>query len=103
MRYGTLPVVRETGGLKDTVIPYNKHTNEGDGFSFKNYNAHEFKDTLLMAINLYNNNQHVFRILQNQAMRKDFSLTNMGNKYLILYQKLLIHKGDNNYGTLKLF
>ncbi|NLN50366.1 MAG: glycogen synthase [Acholeplasmataceae bacterium] len=89
MRYGTLPVVRETGGLKDTVIPYNKHTNEGDGFSFKNYNAHEFKDTLLMAINLYNNNQHVFRILQNQAMRKDFSLTNMGNKYLTLYQKII--------------
>lgn len=89
MRYGSLPVVRETGGLKDTVIPYNKYTNEGDGFSFKNYNAHEFKDTLLSAISLYNNNQHTFRILQTQAMKKDFSLERMGESYLSLYQDIL--------------
>lgn len=89
MRYGTLPVVRETGGLKDTVIPYNKYTNEGNGFSFSNYNAHEFKDTLITAINLYNNNQYVFRILQTHAMNMDFSLTEMGNKYIDLYKKLI--------------
>ncbi len=88
MRYGTLPVVRETGGLKDTVIPYNKYTNQGVGFSFQNYNAHEFKDTLLMAISLYNNNQHVFRILQNQAMKQDFSLQKMASEYIKLYKLL---------------
>jgi starch synthase len=89
MRYGTLPVVRETGGLKDTVIPYNKYTNEGNGFSFANYNAHEFKDTLIMAVNLYINNQYVFRILQTHAMNRDFSLTDMGNKYLNLYKNIM--------------
>ncbi len=89
MRYGTLPVVRETGGLKDTVNPYNKFTNEGEGFSFSNYNAHEFKDALLSAISLYNNNQHVFRILQTQAMKKDFSLQTMGEEYLKLYKTIL--------------
>lgn len=89
MRYGSLPVVRETGGLKDTVTPYNKYTNEGDGFSFKNYNAHEFKYAILKAINLYNNNQPVFRILQKQAMEKNFSLEIMGDKYLDLYKKII--------------
>ncbi len=89
MRYGSLPVVRETGGLKDTVIPYNKYTNEGDGFSFTNYNAHEFKDTLLSAIHLFNNNQLTFRILQTQAMKKDFSLESMGEKYIDLYNTIL--------------
>lgn len=89
MRYGCLPVVRETGGLKDTVMPYNKYTNEGNGFSFANYNAHEFKDTLLTGIHLYNNNQHVFRLLQTQAMNSDFSLTEMSKNYIALYNKLL--------------
>lgn len=89
MRYGCLPIVRETGGLKDTVMPYNKYTNEGNGFSFANYNAHEFKDALLTGIHLYNNNQHVFRLLQTQAMNSDFSLTEMGKNYLALYKKLL--------------
>lgn len=89
MRYGTLPIVRETGGLKDTVVPYNKYTNEGNGFSFANYNAHEFKDTLLTAIDLYNNNQYVFRLLQQQAMNEDFSLVEMGKKYLDLYKKIV--------------
>jgi starch synthase len=89
MRYGSLPVVRETGGLKDTVIPYNKYTNEGDGFSFRNYNAHEFKNTLLSAIDLYNNNQTAFRTIQQHAMEKNFSLEVMGDKYLSLYKKTL--------------
>lgn len=89
MRYGTLPIVRETGGLKDTVNPYNKYTDEGDGFSFANYNAHEFKDTLLAAIHLYNNNQHVFRLLQTQAMKNDFSQELMGKNYIDLYKKII--------------
>lgn len=88
MRYGSLPVVRETGGLKDTVIPYNKYTNEGDGFSFQNYNAHEFKSILLKAIDLYNNNQTAFRTLQQHAMDKNFSLEVMGDKYLDLYRNI---------------
>ncbi len=89
MRYGSLPVVRETGGLKDTVTPYNKYTNEGDGFSFTNYNAHEFRDALFRAINLFNNNQTVFRTLQTHAMKNDFSLEAMGTKYLDLYKTII--------------
>jgi len=57
MRYGTLPIVRETGGLKDTVDSYNKYTGEGNGFSFKNYNAHEMFDSIQRAIEIYNNKE----------------------------------------------
>lgn len=89
MRYGTLPIVRETGGLKDTVIPYNKYTDEGTGFSFTNYNAHEMMEQIITATNLYNNNQHVFRLLQKQALNQDFSLTKMGQGYLNIYHKLM--------------
>lgn len=89
MRYGTLPIVRETGGLKDTVIAYNKYTDEGTGFSFKNYNAHEMMEQIVTSVNLYNNNQHVFRLLQKQAINQDFSLNKMGQGYLNVYNKLL--------------
>ncbi|MDD4090472.1 MAG: glycogen/starch synthase [Acholeplasmataceae bacterium] len=89
MRYGTLPIVRETGGLKDTVIPYNKYTNEGTGFSFKNYNAHEMMATIISAVNLFNNNQPVFKSLQKQALNQDYSLKKMGRDYLNLYQKII--------------
>ncbi len=89
MRYGTLPIVRETGGLKDTVIPYNKYTDEGTGFSFRNYNAHEMMEQIIVSTNLYNNNKHVFRLLQKQALKQDYSLNKMGQGYLNLYNKLI--------------
>ena len=89
MRYGTLPVVRETGGLKDTVEPFNKFTGEGVGFSFANYNAHEFKDALERAIDLHNNNQVAWRTLIKRAMKQDHSLNRMAEEYLDLYRKIL--------------
>ncbi|CCV66130.1 Glycogen synthase [Paracholeplasma brassicae] len=89
MRYATLPVVRETGGLKDTVIPYNKYTKEGNGFSFANYNAHELRDVLLSAISLHNNDKKSWRILQRHALNEDFSLNKMGIAYLELYQEII--------------
>lgn len=88
MRYGTLPVVRETGGLKDTVMPYNQYTGEGYGFSFANYNAHEFKDALERAIDLHNNNQPAWRKLIKQAMKQDNSLHKMASEYVDLYKKI---------------
>lgn len=89
MRYGTIPVVRETGGLKDTVEPFNKFTGEGVGFSFANYNAHEFKDALERAIELHNNNLVAWRVLIQRAMRQDHSLHRMAEEYLNLYDKIL--------------
>ena len=89
MRYGTLPVVRETGGLKDTVEPYNKYTGEGVGFSFANYNAHEFKDALERAIDLHNNDTDAWRKLISRAMKQDHSLNRMAEDYLDLYKKIL--------------
>jgi starch synthase len=93
MRYGALPVVRETGGLKDTVMPYNKYTNEGVGFSFANYNAHEFKDAVERALDLYNNNQTAWREMVKRAMKKDHSLKRMALDYIDLYQKII--KGEH--------
>lgn len=89
MRYGCLPLVRETGGLKDTVMPYNKYTKEGHGFSFANYNAHELKQVLLDAILLHTNNPSDWRILVQAAMRQDHSLEQMGKEYLSLYQEII--------------
>ena len=93
MRYGALPVVRETGGLKDTVMPYNKYTNECVGFSFANYNAHEFKDAVERALDLYNNNQTAWREMVKRAMKKDHSLKRMALDYIDLYQKII--KGEH--------
>ena len=89
MRYGCLPLVRETGGLKDTVTPYNKYTKDGHGFSFSNYNAHELKQVLLDAILLYANNQDDWKILVRNAMKQDHSLEQMGKEYLELYERIL--------------
>ncbi|MDY0210577.1 MAG: glycogen synthase [Acholeplasma sp.] len=89
MRYGCLPLVRETGGLKDTVMPYNKYTKEGHGFSFANYNAHELKQVLLDSILLYANNPDDWKVLVKNAMKQDHSLDQMGLEYLALYQNIL--------------
>lgn len=89
MRYGTLPVVRETGGLKDSVIPYNQYTGEGTGFSFRNYNAHELLFTLQSAINLFYQKPESFMHLRLQAMAADFSWSTSAHAYRTLYLKLL--------------
>jgi starch synthase len=88
MRYGTLPVVRETGGLCDTVKPYNRFTGEGTGFSFANYNAHELLFTVREAADLYRKERAVWRRIQKNACALDFSWRVSADRYTSLYEGL---------------
>ncbi len=88
MRYGTLPVVRETGGLRDSVQPYNKYTGEGTGFSFANFNAHELLACIDSAIEIYKKKPDDWNRLINNAMSADFSWTASAKKYRQLYREL---------------
>ncbi len=85
MRYGTLPIVRETGGLKDTVVPYNEFTGEGTGFSFTNFNGDEMGDAVFRAARLFWDNRDAWNQLVTQAMSQDFNWTRSADKYLDLY------------------
>ncbi|MDY4216301.1 MAG: glycogen synthase GlgA [Collinsella sp.] len=85
MRYGTLPIVRETGGLKDTVKPYNEFTGEGTGFSFSHFNGDEMGDAVFRAARLFWDNREAWNQLVTQAMSQDFSWTRSADKYLDLY------------------
>ncbi|NLC72588.1 MAG: glycogen synthase [Ruminococcaceae bacterium] len=89
MRYGTLPIVRETGGLKDSVMPYNKYTGEGNGFSFSNYNAHEMKEAVYTAVRLYRDDRAAFNKLLRCAMETDFDFLRCAEHYARLYIKML--------------
>ncbi len=89
LRYGTLPIVRETGGLKDTVIPYNEYEGTGTGFSFANYNAHEMFFTLKYAMSVYYDRKREWNKLIDRAMAADFSWASSARKYEALYRKLL--------------
>lgn len=89
MRYGTLPIVRETGGLRDSVQPYNRFTGEGTGFSFANFNAYELADTIRRALALYHNDHDAYCRVQRQAMSQDFSFTRSAEDYAHLYLLLL--------------
>ena len=84
MKYGSLPVVRETGGLRDTVTPFNQFTLEGNGFSFSNYNAHDFLDAIKRTIDTYQD-KPVFKHLIETAMEEDFSWIRSADEYLALY------------------
>ncbi len=84
LRYGTLPVVRATGGLRDTVVPYNESTDEGNGFSFENYNAHDMLDTVRYALNIYSNKQRM-NSLRKRAMNQDLSFQKSSLAYAKLY------------------
>lgn len=86
MRYGTLPVVRETGGLKDTVIPYNYETGEGTGFSFANFNGDEMGDAVFRGARLFWDNRDAWNNVVTQAMTQDFSWTRSASKYMDLYR-----------------
>lgn len=88
MRYGTLPIVRETGGLKDSVQPYNQYTGAGNGFSFANYNAHELLFTIKLALAAYNNTAAWGRLVQN-ALSADFSWRRSAGQYADVYRQLL--------------
>lgn len=87
MRYGTLPIVREAGGLKDTVIPYNEFTGEGTGYSFANINAHELLFTIKNAINVYKNDRDNHNRLIKNAMKQDIDWKKSAEKYLQLYEQ----------------
>jgi starch synthase len=89
MRYGTVPIVRETGGLKDTVIPYNQYTGEGTGFSFANYNAHELLFTAQKAVRIYREEKDTWQRLRAQAFQQDFSWGNSAGQYVQLYTQLI--------------
>lgn len=88
MRYGTLPIVRETGGLKDTVAPYNQFTGEGTGFSFANFNGEEMADTVFRAARLFWDDRAAFNKLVDNAMAADFSWTRSADVYMAMYHNL---------------
>ena len=89
LRYGTVPIVRETGGLKDTVEPYNEYEGKGTGFSFANYNAHEMLDTINYAKYIYYNKKREWNKIIDRAMAADFSWNTSAKKYQELYDWLI--------------
>ena len=89
LRYGTLPIVRETGGLKDTVIPYNEYEGTGTGFSFANYNAHEMFNTLKYAQYIYYEKKREWNKMVDRAMAADFSWANSAKQYEEMYNWML--------------
>ena len=89
LRYGTVPIVRETGGLKDTVEPYNEYESTGTGFSFANYNAHEMMNTINYAKHVFYNKKREWNKIVDRGMLKDFSWTSSAKKYQKLYDGLL--------------
>ncbi|MBQ6263602.1 MAG: glycogen synthase [Clostridia bacterium] len=88
LKYGTPPIVRETGGLKDTVVPYNEYTDEGTGFSFRNYDAYEMKDTIGYAVSVYKNKNRWNGIIK-RAMSADFGWKNSADEYVKVYEKVM--------------
>ncbi|MBQ4075118.1 MAG: glycogen synthase GlgA [Clostridia bacterium] len=89
LRYGTLPVVRETGGLRDTVLSYNEANNAGNGFSFFNYNAHDMLYTLRRALYFYRSQKDTWALLQRRGMTGDYSWMHSAEVYLSLYRDML--------------
>jgi starch synthase len=89
MRYGTIPIVRETGGLKDSVIPYNQYTGEGNGFSFRNPNAQELLWVTRMACDIRMNKKMIWKKIMKQAMERDFSWGASAKKTIQLYHRVL--------------
>lgn len=88
LRYGTVPIVRETGGLKDTVEPYNEYECTGTGFSFRNYNAHEMLGTIRYAKDVYYNRKREWNKIIDRGMAKDFSWVNSAKQYEELYRNM---------------
>ena len=88
MRYGTIPIVRETGGLKDTVEAYNEYENTGTGFSFTEYNAHDMLHVIKYAESVFKNNKKAWNEMMIRDMNKDFSWEASARRYEALYDKL---------------
>ncbi len=89
LRYGTVPIVRETGGLKDTVEPYNEYNSTGTGFSFANYNAHEMLYTIKYALDVFYNRKRDWNRIVDRAMQQDYSWNTSARKYETLYERML--------------
>jgi starch synthase len=94
LRYGTVPIVRETGGLRDTVFSYNEYTGEGNGFSFTNYNAHDYLNTVRRALSFYRDEEVWKRIVDNGA-RRDISWNASAKAYMDLYTNLAAYRKEN--------
>ena len=88
LRYGTVPIVRETGGLSDTVEPLNEYENTGVGFSFRNYNAHEMLGIIRYAKHIYSNRKRLFNKMVERGMNRDYSWKNSAQEYGKLYERL---------------
>ncbi len=88
-RYGAVPIVRETGGLNDTVLSYNEETGAGNGFSFKNYNAHDMLNTIRRAVDFYYNRKEIWKLIVERGMRADFSWDKSASEYLRMYNETL--------------
>lgn len=89
LRYGTVPIVRETGGLKDTVEPYNEYENTGTGFSFTNYNAHEMLGIIRYAEQVYYDRKREWNKIVDRAMAADFSWHTSAAQYAEMYDWLV--------------
>jgi len=89
LRYGCVPIVRETGGLRDTIKPYNMYTDEGNGFSFANYNAHEMLFTIERAVTYWNEDKAMWRRMMLRGMADRFDWAKPAKAYLALYEKML--------------
>ena len=90
LRYGTVPIVRETGGLRDTVLSYNEYTKEGNGFTFLNYNAHDMLHVIKRALSYYKDQPEVIKELRIRGMQGDYSWTNSAGKYVKLYEQIAV-------------
>ena len=98
MRYGTVPVVRETGGLRDTVLSYNEFNGEGNGFTFFNYNAHDMLHTIERSADYYKNHPDVWKKLQKRGMEGDYSWGHSAKEYVKIYQSLFTEKAPEITG-----
>ncbi|MCL1964221.1 MAG: glycogen synthase GlgA [Firmicutes bacterium] len=90
LRYGTLPIVRETGGLRDTVLSYNDYTGEGNGFTFFNYNAHDMVNTIRRAVTYYTEKKDIWQTMMRRGMTGDYSWNKSAGEYISLYEKLVL-------------
>lgn len=89
LRYGTIPIVRETGGLRDTVLSYNKYNQEGNGFTFLNYNAHDMLNVIRRALAYYRDQKDVIKTLRLRGMSGDYSWGHSAGEYVKIYEKML--------------
>ena len=96
LRYGTLPVTRETGGLRDTVLAYNKYTGDGNGFTFLYYNAHDMLHVIENAVRMFHEQRDIFNGLAIRAMSGQYGWDQSAKKYIDLYDMILARREAEN-------